>query len=133
MEILQKFCLYLDKSVSQIAIWSTATFLWVADCTWHNTDAYSPMVTWSVKLETSQNKPNHTQIIQTTHKPPKPPTNQSQTTQKPPKPPTKRAKLPTNQLQTSQTTHKVPKNTQLWAENQFFMLPKTSATIQNMC
>ena len=79
------------------------------------------------------NHPNHPQTIQTTHTPSTNQPNQSHTSQKPPKPPTKRAKLPTNQLQTSQTTHKVPKNTQLWAENQFFMLPKTSATIQNMC
>ena len=41
----------------------------------------------------------------------------------------KPAKLPTN---LPQPTHKLAINTQLQAESQFFMLPKTSATMQNM-
>ena len=80
----------------------------------------------AVKLETTHKltkaptkQPNHPQISQTTHKPVKPPTNQpkaSQTTHKP-------AKYRTNQLKTNQ----------LLAESQFLMLPKTLATMQNMC
>ena len=109
MEILQKFCLYLDKSVSQIAIWSTATFLWVADCTWHNTDAYSPMVTWAVKLETTQNQPNHPQIIQTTHKPSKPPTHHPQTSQTSHIPARNQPNHPQNERNYPQTSYKLAK------------------------
>ena len=51
----------------------------------------------------------------------------------------KPAKVSTNHPKTSQTTHKPakyrtnhPKTSQLWAENHYFMLPKTLATMQNM-
>ena len=54
--------------------------------------------------------------LETTHKPAKSPTNHPQTTHK-------SAKYRTNQVQTSE----------LWAENQFFMLPETLATLLSMC
>ena len=79
---------------------------------------------------------NHPESSQTTHKPVKPHTNQpnhTQTSHNPGKP-------PTSQSQTRQTTHKPakywtnhPQTSQLWAENQFFMLPKTLVTMQNIC
>ena len=74
--------------------------------------------------------------LETTHKPVKPATNHPNH----PQTSHKLAKPPTNHPKTSQTTHKPvtyvtnhPKTSQLLAKNQFLMLPKTLATMQNMC
>ena len=93
---------------------------------------------FSIKLKTrssivSCKTRNHPKTSPATHKPAKLSTNCrqiSQTIHKPSK----------NHLPTSQITHKPtkywtnhPKTSQLCAENQFFMLPKTLATMQIMC
>ena len=85
---------------------------------------------------------NHPQISQTTHKPAKLPTNHPihpQTSHKPAKPPTNHSNYP----QTTQTIHKPATNQShhpqsshnhsIISRKTVFMLPKTSATMQNMC